>query len=428
MLQARRLLWLAAIAGALLSGAAAARELPSADPASVGLSAERLERVTRAIAAAVNDGEVAGAVALIQRRGQIAYIESFGMADFEAARLMQPDDLFRIASMTKPVTSVAVMMLYEEGRLRLDDPVARHLPEFDREMLVVSTSDEGFEFEPAERPVTVRDLLTHTSGIGYRFMGAEPLTSLYAEAGIVDGLDSVLSNAELVDRLATMPLAHQPGEAWTYGLNTDVLGHLVERVSGQSLARFLDESLFSPLAMDDTSFVVPAGKQARLAAVYRKDDDGLSRLPAGLIEDGPVVFSVDYPYTGTRFSGGAGLVSTARDYARFLQMLVNGGELDGVRVLGPKTVELITSDQTSRLGVESFDGLPFGLGFAIDPGPAASGRIGSPGSFGWGGFFNTDAWADPEEQLVAVVLMQHYPFGLDLLGRYRTLVYQAIVD
>lgn len=406
----------------------AARDLPQADPASVGLSPERLERVSEAIAAAVNESKVAGAVALIQRHGKLAYLESFGMSDFESARLMQADDLFRIASMTKPVTSVAVMILYEEGRLLLDDPVGKHLPEFDREMRVVSGVDDAREFVPAKRPITIRDLLTHTSGIGYRFMGVEPLTSLYEEAGIHDGLDAEMSNAELVRRLATMPLAHQPGEGWTYGLNTDVLGHLVERIAGQSLDRFLDERVFAPLGMNDTFFVVPDAKQARLAAVYRQEDGELSRLPAGIIEDGPVVFSVDYPYAGTRLSGGGGLVSTAHDYARFLQMLLNGGELDGVRILGPKTIELMTSDQTSRLGVESFEGLAFGLGFSVDHGPAASGRIGSPGVVGWSGFFNTDAWADPEEGLVAVILTQHYPFGIDLLGKYRALVYQAIVD
>lgn len=426
----QRLLLKVALAGVLIAGAMplAGPALADADPQGPGLATERLARIGDAIGAAVNDGEIAGAVALIQRRGQTAYLESFGMADFEAARPMQADDLFRIASMTKPVTSVAVMMLYEEGRLQLDDPVGRYLPEFDRELLVVSPAGDSWEFVTAKRPITIRDLLTHTSGIGYRFMGSEPLTSLYTEAGIFDGLVAGQSNAEFVDRLATMPLAHQPGERWTYGLNTDVLGHLVERMTGQSLDRFLDERLFSPLGMDDTFFVVPRNKQARLVAVYRRDDGRLSRLPGGVIEDGPVVFSVDYPFAAKRFSGGAGLVSSAQDYARFLQMLLNGGELDGVRILGPKTVEFMTSDQTSRLGVESFEGLAFGLGFAIEDGPAGSGRIGTPGSFGWGGFFNTDAWADPEEALVAVILTQHYPFGIELLGKYRALVYQAIVD
>lgn len=405
----------------------AARELPGVEPAAVGLSAERLARLDAMVSQAVAADEIAGAVVLVARRGRIAHLGVYG----HARRPMRADTLFRIASMTKPVTSVAVMMLYEEGRILLDDPVGRYLPAFDREMQVAVPAGDGYELVPATGPITVRHLLTHTSGISYRFMGLAPLSKLYAEAGITDGLGAGISNAELVRRLAEMPLAHEPGEAFTYGLNTDVLGQLVETVSGVPLDVFMRERIFGPLGMQDTYFEVPEDERHRIAPVYRNDDDGgLTMLPGGTIDEEPVVFTVDYPSerSATRLSGGAGLTSTAADYARFLAMIAGDGEFGGVRILGRKTVELMTSDQVGRLGSESFGGLGFGLGFAHDPGPAGSGRIGSPGVVGWSGFFNTDAFFDPQEELIVVLMTQHYPFGARLLGAYRQLVYQAIVD
>ncbi len=417
---------------ALLGSAALARELPVSAPPLVGMSDERLERISSSIEDSVENERVAGAVALILRNGEIAYFEAFGHADVDDGEVMQTDTLFRIASMTKPITSVAVLQLFERGHFQLDDPVSRYLPEFDRDVQVAVATDDGFVYESAARPVTIRHLLTHTSGISYRFMNVEPLYEHYVEAAVSDGLGHgqplLAQNSE---RIATMPLASHPGELWTYGLSTDVLGRLVEAVSGQPLDEYFTEHIFLPLGMLDSHFRVPGTKHDRIASVYRFDDSGqLKEIEDGPVEDGPVTFAVDYPYSaGTRYlSGGAGITSTAEDYARFAQMLLNGGSLHGSRVLGRKTVELMISDHTGHLADSGFGADGFGLGVSIDGGPSASGSIRTRGSYGWGGFFNTTFWVDPEEQLVAVLLTQHYPFGVELLNLYPTLVYQAIDD
>jgi len=369
---------------------------------------------------------------LLQRNGQTLRHKAYGMADREAGRAMREDSMFRIMSMSKPVTSAAVMMLFEEGRFLLDDPVSKYLPEFDRPMQVVVPKDEGYELAPAKQAITIRHLLTHTSGIAYRFLGQQPLTDLYAAAGIGDGLsqqDQTL--AEFVKRIAQMPLAHEPGTGFTYGLSVDVLGRLVEVVSGQPFDTFLSERIFQPLGMHDTYFLVPADKRERVATVYRRNEAGqLQAVPAGIITEGPVVFSTDYPFADANpyRAGGAGLVSTAADYGRFLTMLMKGGELDGARVLGRKTVELMLSDQLERLGV-SFpegEGRDFGLGLGLDGGPARTGTLGSAGAGGWSGFFSTDAFVDPVEQLVAVLMVQHYPYNMRVLSEFRVMVYQSL--
>ena len=401
------------------------------DPASVGLSGERLERLDRAVERAIEARQIAGAVVLIQRRGRLAWLEAYGEANSDSGRPMRTDDLFRIASMTKPITSAAVLMLYEEGHFLLNDPVGKYLPSFDRTFEIAKPADDGYELLPATKPITIRQLLTHTSGISYGFMNTEPLTSKYLDAGFGDGLSGEnIVLADFVRTLAAMPLLHEPGQRFSYGLNTDVLGRLVEVVSGQPLDRFLAERLFEPLGMDDTWFEVPADAAGRLASVHRNTDDGrLAVVPPGLVADGVTRFDVDYPVDGiTVFpSGGGGLSSTAEDYGRFLQMILNGGTLDGRRYLSRKTVELMTSNQLADLDDPAVGPGGFGLGFSLSAGPE-SGTIRSEGSFGWGGFFNTLMWADPEEDLVAVLLTQQYPYGIELLNKFPVLVYQAIDD
>jgi len=428
----KRTRWPIATALLLVAIAAGAQELDRVDPEDVGLSTERLERLDNYIRAQIDDNQVAGAVVLIQRRGSIAYHRAYGQSDVETGRVIRPDDIFRIASMTKAITSAAVMVLFEEGHFLLDDPVGDYLPEFDRDMNVVVEAADRYEYVAAKQPITIRHLLTHTSGLSYRFMGLEPLSEMYTNAGISDGLAGEnLSLQAFSSQLAEMPLAHHPGEAWTYGLNSDVLGRLIEVVSGKPLAEFFAERLFEPLEMKDTHFEIPEEKLARVPRVHRRTSQGfLQRLPDGTIDDGPVRFSVNYPYDGKLglLSGGAGLSSTAADYGRFLQMILNGGELGGVRVLGRKTVELMTSNQTSHIDNPAFGASGFTLGFAYDAGPAVSGNIGSPGNLSWGGFFNTLFWIDPEEQLTAILMTQHYPYGIELLGRFPVLVYQAVID
>ncbi len=361
----------------------------------------------------------------------IAWFEAFGMADREAGRPMQTDSMFRLASATKAITSTAAMILYEEGRFLLDDPIGRYLPEFDREMQIVS--DDGETLVPATRPITIRHLLTHTSGLSYGFWNDE-LAPYYEEAGVSDGVgEGGITSAENSRRIASAPLKFEPGTAWHYSLSTDVLGRLVEVVSGQPLDEFLTERLFLPLDMLDTHFRVPATKRERLAAVYRHDDTGsLERVPDGIQREGAVLFAVDYPYNDDMrmLSGGAGLTSTVRDYSRFLQMILNGGTLDGRRILGRKTVELMTSNQTARLGegILTWHNSGWTLAFEIEDGPAATGLPGSPGLVRWDGFYNTFYWVDAEEGLVAILFTQHFPFGIELRHRFRVLMYQAIDD
>ncbi|MDJ0938171.1 MAG: serine hydrolase domain-containing protein [Woeseiaceae bacterium] len=415
----------------LFAGALSARELP-ADPETLGFSADRLDRIDAAVERALETGQVAGAVVLVQRRGELAYLKAFGQADLAAGRAMRSDDIFRIASMTKAITATGVMILFEDGHFLLDDPVGNYLPEFDREMQIAKPTEDGYELVPAETAITIRHLLTHTSGISYRFMNTGPVGELYIDNDISDGLAGETETlAEFMPRLASLPILHEPGERVSYGLNIDVLGRLIEVVTGQSLDAFFRERIFTPLDMRDTYFELPEAKVARMAAVHRLDEDGaLEVVPPGVIDDGPTRYAVDYPYDGVRgfLSGGGGLSSTAQDYSRFLQMILNGGTLDGERLLGRKTVELMTSDQSARMGLAEAGTPGFALAFGHDGGPSATGQIGSPGRLFWGGFFNSDYFIDPEEELVAVLMTQHYPYGVELLARYRVAVYQAIND
>ena len=408
---------------------AVAQDLPTAPPAQLGLDPDRLERIATLVEEAVNRQEVAGAVTLVARLGRVGHLEAVGWRDVERRAPMETDTLFRIASMTKAVTSVAAMRLYESGALMLDDPVSRYLPAFASVEVLVP----GGGLAPPARPVTIRHLLTHTSGLSYRFLAPPQLATRYIEAGITDGLAQAPGTVgEMVDRLATLPLLHQPGARFTYSLGVDVLGRVVEVVSGRSLADYMREEIFEPLGMIDTGFFRDPADADRYAVVYAPGPDGLVEVPGNPVTspDGRTVYSAGYPYDGPRtyHSGGAGLTSTISDYARFLLALLNGGELDRARILGRRTVQLMTRDHLAGLGVPD-TGQRFGLGFAISGDPGVTGGPRSEGAFGWLGFFNTVYWVDPEEQLVAIIMTQLYPNNRSrLTDRFEVAVYSAIVN
>ncbi len=420
------------LSGVLAGELATGQGLPAADPETVGLSSQRLERIEALIDRAIDAEDIAGAVALVARRGRIAYFESVGMADIDDGEPMTTDTIFRIASMTKPVTSLAVMMLHEEGHFLLSDPVSRFIPELgDLDVLVAM--DGSSETAGAEREITIQQLLTHTSGISYRFATGTPardaIARFYVDAGISDGLTQTQGEiSDLSRKLGTVPLMFEPGTQYQYGLSIDVLGHLVEVVSGVTLAEFFEQRIFEPLGMRDTHLFIDDDE--RLASVYVPDDrGGIRELGDEPVEIGALVYSASFHFKGPRtyFSGGAGLVSTASDYVRLLQMFLNGGELDGVRLLSPTTVELMTRSGTGDLSVSP--GRKFGLGFAIIEDPGRAGVPHSPGSYYWGGFFNTRFFVDPSEELIGVFLSQRYPRDAgSIRDRFMNVVYQAIVD
>ncbi len=393
-----------------------------------GLSATRLARIDGWMDALVADGRLAGLSVLMHRRGQVAYRRCAGMADRERGLPMAEDTVVRIYSMTKPLTSVAVMMLYEEGRFQLDTPVSRFLPEF-AEMRVASGEDPA-RTVAAERPITIRDLLTHTSGLTYGFMQATPVDALYREHG-VDFQLSEDSLAAVVARAAALPLLAQPGQAWNYSIATDVLGHLVAVLSGQPFEAFLQERVIGPLGMADTGFSVPGAAMPRFAALYKRGEDGR----AALLDD-PQTSRFGQPRAIA--SGGGGLVSTAGDYLRFCRMMLGLGELDGVRLLGRKTVALMTSNHLgddmaamgqARFSESRYEGIGFGLGFSVMLDPARAQILGSPGEYAWGGAASTAFWIDPAEELAVVLLTQLLPSSTyQLRQELRVLTYQAIVD
>ena len=396
--------------------------LPEAAPQYVGLSAERLERIRTVFQQEIDDGEMVGAVALVSRHDKVAYFETLGDLDRESSVPMPKDAIFRIASMSKPVTSVAAMILMEEGRFLLDDPVSRFIPAFAEMQVAVieNPADPAspIQLVPAERQITIRHLLSHTSGLTYGFINRGPVGKLYREAGLWNPEPSL---AEFAAKVAELPLVHQPGTAWEYGVSTDVLGYVVEAASGMPFDRFLEERIFQPLGMNDTGFLVPEAKSDRLPVHYQVRGVGqLAPSPAHRNFREPTALP----------SGGAGLVSTASDYARFAQMLLNDGEFGGVRILSRKSVELMSADHTSGLterGILGDSG--FGLGLAVRGPLGGSGNPGSPGAVSWSGIYNTFFWVDPEEDLFAIFLTQVSPFGTrDWRNRIRVLVYQAVAD
>jgi CubicO group peptidase (beta-lactamase class C family) len=407
--------------------------LASAPPASLGLSAERLARMRRAIQGYVDRAELAGAVMLVARDGRLAELSAVGQQDRERRVPMRTDALFRIASQTKAITSVAVLLLYEEGRFLLTDPISRFLPEFKGPKVLVPGKDgTAPQLVAAEREISIRDLLTHRSGITYGFADNGPVGDAYRKERVTDGLSSPeVSLADNMTRLSRAPLVSQPGREYHYGLNTDVLGRLVEVVSGQPLDVFVRERLFGPLGMDDTAFVVPDAKWPRLGVVYTDaEGGGLRPMKDPESFDLVVMSPWDYYRPSKKYlSGGAGLVSTAADYARFLEMLRRGGELGGSRLLSPKTVELMTASHTHDIpSVEPVGpGKEFGLGVDVVVDLGASEILGSPGAYGWGGIYGSTYWVDPKERLVAVLMTQRYPGDSRWTNVFRTMVYQALV-
>ncbi|MGC1451841.1 MAG: serine hydrolase domain-containing protein [Candidatus Sulfotelmatobacter sp.] len=411
----------------VLSASAIAQDLPPGKPESVGLSTERLERIGTAVQHEIDEKRIAGAVTLVIRHGHVAWFKSQGMMDREAAKPMRPDAMFRICSMTKPITSVAVMMLYEEGRFLLDDPVSKYLPEFKNpKVLVKPASGEPYSI-PATKEITIRDLLRHTSGITYNWN--RDLGPMYETAGVASGLlqyDGTIGDS--VKHLAGLPLLFNPGDRFEYGLGVDVVGRLVEVISGQPLDEFFRTRIFEPLGMKDTYFYPPENKLDRLATAYTfYEEKGLNRFPDTAIREGSFVYSADYPSRGPKklFSGGAGLVSTAMDYARFCQMMLDGGKAGSTRLLSRKSVELMTQDQLGKIGPDQ----GFGLGFGVKGVKAPLSELGSPGEYNWGGFFYTDFTIDPKEQMIVLFMAQLHPTGgLTLNEEVNVLAYQAIID
>jgi CubicO group peptidase (beta-lactamase class C family) len=405
---------------------AVAMEVEVAEPGEAGVIAERLERIDQVIEEEIEAGEIPGAVALVAHNGKIVYHRAFGNADVASGEAMRTDSIFRIASMTKAVTSVGVMILYEQGRFQLTDPVSKYLPEFANMRVISKMAEDGgiAETVPAVQPVRIIDLLTHASGISYPFMTSD-VQKTYNDAGLIDGLtarDLVLKDQMAL--LARQPLLFEPGTKWMYGLNTDVLGYLIEVVSGQSLDKFFRQHILDPLGMEDTYFYLPDDKRDRLVTLYAHvEGEGLvvSKGDESEIKlDNP-----NYPVEGARtyFSGGAGLSSTAYDYARFIQMLLNEGELDGVRVLSRKSVELM---RTPRFDYDGDSAPDISLGFGVVTDLGKHGELGSVGMYSWGGAFNTSYWIDPREGLVGVFMSQVRPVNTDITERFTTLVYQAL--
>lgn len=405
-----------------------AQQLPTASPESVGLSSERLQRIATAVDQSIRDKEIAGAVTMVLRRGKVAWLKPQGMLDREAGKAMPADAMFRICSMTKPVTSVAVMMLYEEGKFQLGDPISRYLPEFKNPKVLVKPANGGASYSiPATREITIRDLLRHTSGLTYNWN--ETLGKMYDDANVATGLleyDGTI--ADNVKRLAAQPLLFQPGERWEYSLGVDVLGRLVEVVSGMPLDEFFRKRIFEPVGMKDTYFYVPQEKVGRLATAYGIfEGKKATRFPDKPVVDGLMTYDATYPIAGPKklFSGGGGLVSTAEDYARFCQMMLDNGMVNGKRLLSRKTVELMTHDQLGKIGPDQ----GFGLGFGVDGVKAPLDELGSPGEYGWGGFFYTSFTIDPKEQMIVIFMAQLHPAGdVSIQNEVKTLAYEAVND
>jgi CubicO group peptidase (beta-lactamase class C family) len=402
----------------------------TAKPEDVGLSSARLARIDAWMDRWIASGRLPGLSVTVHRRGETAYFRAAGLRDVAAGAPMTDDTIVRIYSMTKPLTSVAIMMLYEEGLFQLDDPISRVLPAFRNQRVFLSGNRSSFASVQAERDITYRDLLTHTSGLSYGFLDMRPVDTMYREAGI-DFQTAETSLADLVDRAAAMPLIAQPGKAWNYSISTDVLGRLVEVHGGMPFARFLAERVIAPLGMVDTGFHVPPASHARFAANYVPDAKG-----GLLLYDDPTKSRYLRPENVT--SGGGGLVSTAGDYLRFCRMMLNGGELEGARLLGVKTVEYMTTNHLAgdiaamgmpRFFEGNFHGTGFGLGFSIVLDPVKTQTMGSEGEYGWGGFASTGFWCDPAEEMAVVLMTQLTPSSTYPIRReLKVLTNQAIID
>ena len=393
--------------------------LTVAAPEAAGMSSERLERLNAGMQKLVDDGRLAGITTMIARDGKIVHEEAFGYRDLDAQDPMPKDAIFRIYSMTKPITGVALMMLYEEGLFRLSDPVEKFIPEFKGLKVAAGVGENGPIVEDANHPMTIRELMSHTAGLSYGLFSRSQVDDMYQEANV---LDSNSTLQDMIDKLAKIPLRQQPGSMWHYSVAVDVQGYLVEVLSGQPFDQFLQERIFDPLGMVDTGFHVPAEKADRFAEVYGYQEDG------SLIAQEGFGGSRSYLEPAVFFSGGGGLVSTPLDYMRFCQMVLNGGELDGVRILSPLTVELMHRNQLPRELGEMSPGTGFGLDFAVVADPVAADGI-SKGEYYWGGAAGTWFWIDPKEDLVFVGMIQQFGQGRpDVRSLSRRLTYQAILE
>jgi CubicO group peptidase (beta-lactamase class C family) len=396
-----------------------AQDLRPGAPAEAGFSSERLHRLDAFIDEAITQGRIPGAVVLIARHGRVVHHQAFGLADRDTRRPMQRDDIFRIYSMTKPVVSVALLMLYEEGKFQLDDPIELYIPSFkDLKVFAGTDAEDNPILEDAHRKPTIHDAFRHTLGLSAG-AGPTPVDRLYREKGITVGeVDSLARQMEL---LGQVPLLYQPGERWLYGFGHDVQARRVEVLSGMPLDRFLEERLFGPLRMADSGYAMGRDKPERVARLH----DVAETPPANLAVD---MRPSTYEGFATKPMGTLGLWSTASDYARFSQMLLNGGELDGVRILGDKTVELMSRNHLPPAIGTHAPGLGYGLGVSMVVDPATAGNLASPGAYGWTGAATTRFIVDPQEDLVAVLMTQKWPYDARLLAEFETLVYQAIAD
>ena len=398
--------------------------LSKVKPEEVGMSSERLGRIDNLINDLVARQQIPGATVLILRNGKTAFTKSYGYSDLDKKTLLKDNDIFRIASQTKAITSLAVMMLFEEGKFLLDEPAHKYIPEFKSPTVLISFNekDSSYTTEPAKSEITIRQLLTHTSGIDYAAIGTKEMKAIYAKAGVPSGIGT--NNVVLADKmkiLGKLPLRHQPGEKFTYGLNTDVLGYLVEVLAKTSLDDFFAKRIFAPIGMKDTYFYLPKEKYSRLVALYETKGDRLMKIEGNAYDKS----DPNYPNTpGTYYSGGAGLSSTVEDYAKFLQLFLNGGIYNGTRLLSHKTVELMLTNQ-----VQPPLTTQFGLGFGLETSHNDYQSILSSGSFSWGGAFNTHYWADPKEKLVGLIFTNMYNSPYWNIGdKFKVLTYQAIVD
>ena len=431
-----------------LAASVAAKEIGTSKPERQGYSSERLERITEFMNAKVEDGTMVGGMGVIARNGKIIYQQSYGMADRETGRVMEDDAIYRIYSMSKPITGVALMMLYEEGKFRLNDPIAMYMPEFANLQVATSTAgtnivsdgttsrtvgagDESLvgQWRKPTRQPTIRDLLLHTAGMTYGVFGNTEVDQLYRKAGLLG--DTTL--AEFTKALGQLPLQYDPGAQWHYSVSVDVQGRLVEVLSGMSFGEFLKQRIFEPLDMPDTDFQVNDSNKDRLAQLYKPEgvqaNNFFSPATGNGLEVADAFVSARYIYGGKFESGGGGLVSTARDYLRFCQMLLNGGELDGVRILSPKTIELMTTNHLGELPMGfGRSGSGFGLGFGLVLNPGDVGEVSSAGEYNWGGAAGTRFWIDPQEQLIGLFMVQSIPHRTRLAGDFKVLTYQALVE
>ncbi len=417
---------------ALLVSSGRADELPRGDARTAGFSKEKLALIPQAIQKAVNEKKIAGGSALIARHGKVVHFSVAGMQDINAKKPITESTIFRIASMSKPITSVAVMALVEDGKIKVTDSLSKYVPEFkDMKVLVPSKDGKSYEIVNAEREITIHDLLTHTSGLTYRLLNKPFVAKIYADAGINDGLAETTGTiGDNVKKLAKMPLVCQPGSAWEYGLSTDTLGYVVEVASGKTLDEFLRERVFKPLKMNDTYFILPKEKRSRLTALYNAGT--LAPVGGKPVAMGAAVFTATYPIHdgGKYYSGGGGLVSTIDDYFRFCQMLLNRGELNGTRVLKAVTVAMMTKNQIGKLRTfqPDFNQMGYGFGILSESGKEATKSPAGVGSYSWGGAFGTFFWIDPKNDVIGIFMTQMFPPDFAMGAEMVKLTYGAMTE